>query len=207
MQPTEVHAEEQDPTYDHDLLGPQLEEIQFQFVTLLDRVQTLSSQQRRNQSLEEAGMFLKRALSCISITSEDDSGEWLNEIDWKAFGQRLVQRRDAVKMQQKELAVAVGVSSQTIRNIESAFKRPGRDLLLRLLAVPELKLRVSDITGEHKATLVPTLWMAPHYDPHKMATSMFGKLNGTGDSLEQSTAYLDSRSTVDWLAISSDQAS
>lgn len=204
MQPlAESPSADHDPSYEQDLIRPQIEDIQFQMVTLLDKIQTLSSQHRKNQSLEESSMFLKRALSCISVATEDEDSDWLHTIDWKAFGQRLVQRRDAIKMQQKELAAVVGVSSQTIRNIEGATKRPGRDLLLRLLAVPELKLRVSDITGEHKATLVPTLWLAPHYDPHKLATNMFTKLNGTGDSLEQSTAYFDSRSAADWLSISS----
>ena len=191
-------------TYDPHDWRSDVEDTESQMLTLLRRLQELSMRRPGNVNLEESIMFQQRALSCLSAaTAQDDEKDWLDEIDWKSFGLRLVQRRDTANLQQKELANMVGVTAQTIRNIETATKRPSRDLLFRLLSIPELNLRVSDITGEeNRPTLIPTSWLAPQYDPHKMLTELIAKLNGTGDALEQTTAYLDSRSATDWLSIS-----
>lgn len=182
----------------------QVAEAQGQLVALLDGLQTLAGQHKKHFNLVEGIVFLKRALNCINRTCEQDGEDWPHEMDWRDFGQRLRDRRRSARLQQKELATLVGVTAQTIRNIEGASKRPSRDLFLRLLAVPELNLHVSDITGDDApSAFVPTSWLAPQYDPIKMLGAMFAKLNGSGDSLEQSTAYLDSRSAADWLDIAS----
>ena len=198
------HSEQAHKTHGHHDWRSEVGDIEGQMLALLTRLQDLSASRPGNLNLEESIMFQQRALSCLSAATEhDDEKDWLEEIDWKSFGLRLVQRRDAANMHQKELAGLVGVTAQTIRNIESAAKRPSRELLFRLLSIPELNLRVSDITGEeNRPTLIPTSWLAPQYDPHKMLTDLIAKLNGTGDALEQTTAYLDSRSAADWLSIS-----
>lgn len=181
----------------------QIEAIQHQMVALLSRLQNYNNQFGSNPSIDESEMYLQQALSCISVANEDEAENWLDDIDWKAFGNRLVQRRNAASMQQKELASLVGVTPQTIRNIESATKRPSRELLLKLLGIPQLRLRVSDLTGEsHQPAIVATSWFAPKYDPMAMITDMQAKLNGSGDSLEQTTAYLDPQSASDWLSFS-----
>lgn len=182
----------------------EVESMEELMMTMLKRLQNLAMLRPGNLNIEEGILFQQRALTCLSSATEhDDEKNWLDEIDWKAFGLRLVQKRDAAKMQQKELANLVGVTAQTIRNLEMAAKRPSRELLFRLLAIPELNLKIGDITGEeNKPTLIPTSWLAPQYDPHKMLTDLITKINGTGDALEQSTAYLDSRSAADWLSFS-----
>ena len=182
----------------------EVESMEELMMTMLKRLQNLAMLRPGNLNIEEGILFQQRALTCLSSATEhDDEKNWLDEIDWKAFGLRLVQKRDAAKMQQKELANLVGVTAQTIRNLEMAAKRPSRELLFRLLAIPELNLKIGDITGEeNKPTLIPTSWLAPQYDPHKMLTDMATMLNGSGDALEQTTAYLDSRSAADWLSIS-----
>jgi transcriptional regulator with XRE-family HTH domain len=179
----------------------QIEEIQNQMVALLSRLQNFSTQFGDNLNVEESEMLLQQALNRISVATEDEREDWLDEIDWKAFGNRLVQRRTSAMIQQKELANLVGVTPQTIRNIESATKRPSRELLIKLLTVTQLRLRVSDITGDSHPDLVATSWFALNYDPMAMMTDMKAKINGSGDSLEQSTAYLDSQSAEDWLSI------
>ena len=183
----------------------EVESMEELMMTMLKRLQNLAMLRPGNLNIEEGILFQQRALTCLSSATEhDDEKNWLDEIDWKAFGLRLVQKRDAAKMQQKELANLVGVTAQTIRNLEMAAKRPSRELLFRLLAVPELNLKIGDITGEeNKPTLIPTSWLAPQYDPQKLMTDMVATLNGSGDALEQTTAYLDSRSAIDFLTIAS----
>lgn len=197
----EVSESEQ---YESDDWQVEIQAVHEKMMETLNRLQRLAAQRPGSLSIEESILFQQRALTSLSAASEDsDETNWLNEIDWKAFGLRLVQRRDAARMHQKELAALLDVTTQTIRNLEIAARRPSRDLLFRLLAIPELKLQISDITGEeNKPTLIPTSWLAPQYDPHKMLTDMAAMLNGSGDALEQTTAYLDSRSAADWLSIS-----
>lgn len=182
----------------------EIEDIETQMLEMVGRLKQLSINWPGNLHLEESILYQQRALASLSTVAETpDDMDQFGQVDWKAFGLRLLQHREAAKMQQKELAGLLNVSALTVRNIESAAKRPGRDLLFRLLAIPELNLTISDLTGdENKPRLIPTSWLAPQYDPHKMLVEMAAKLNGSGDTLEQTTAYLDSRSAADWLSIS-----
>ena len=182
----------------------EIEDIEMRMLDLLTRLKRLSGEWPGNLHLEESILYQHRALTSLSTVSETpDEKDLLGQIDWKAFGLRLIQHRELAKMQQKELAGLLNVTPQTIRNIEIAAKRPSRDLLFRLLAITELNLKISDIIGEdNRPKLIPTSWLAPQYDPHKMLTDLVTKLNGTGDALEQTTAYLDSRSAADWLSFS-----
>ena len=182
----------------------EIEEIETQMLEMVGRLKQLSINWPGNLHLEESILYQQRALASLSTVAETpDDMDQFGQVDWKAFGLRLLQHREAAKMQQKELAGLLNVSALTVRNIESAAKRPGRDLLFRLLAIPELNLTISDLTGdENKPRLIPTSWLAPQYDPHKMLTDLVARLNGMGDALEQTTAYLDSRSAADWLSFS-----
>ncbi len=110
----------------------EVESMEELMMTMLKRLQNLAMLRPGNLNIEEGILFQQRALTCLSSATEhDDEKNWLDEIDWKAFGLRLVQKRDAAKMQQKELANLVGVTAQTIRNLEMAAKRPSRELLFR----------------------------------------------------------------------------
>ncbi len=182
----------------------EIADIETQMLELIGRLKQLAIGWPGNLHLEESILYQQRALTSLSTVAETpDEKDLLSQVDWKAFGLRLIQHREAAKMQQKELAGLLNVTALTIRNIESAAKRPSRDLLFRLLAIPELNLKISDLTGEDsKSRLVPTSWLAPQYDPHRLLTEMVAKLNGSGDTLEQTTAYLDSKSAADWLSIS-----
>lgn len=182
----------------------EIADIEAQMLELIGRLKQLAIGWPGNLHLEESILYQQRALTSLSTVAETpDEKDLLSQVDWKAFGLRLIQHREAAKMQQKELAGLLDVTPLTIRNIESAAKRPSRDLLFRLLAIPELNLKISDLTGEDsKSRLVATSWVAPQYDPHKMLVEMAAKLNGSGDTMEQTTAYLDSRSAADYLSIS-----
>ena len=114
----------------------EVESMEELMMTMLKRLQNLAMLRPGNLNIEEGILFQQRALTCLSSATEhDDEKNWLDEIDWKAFGLRLVQKRDAAKMQQKELANLVGVTAQTIRNLEMAAKRPSRELLLSLIHI------------------------------------------------------------------------
>jgi len=182
----------------------EIADIEAQMLELIGRLKQLAIGWPGNLHLEESILYQQRALTSLSTVAEmPDEKDLLSQVDWKAFGLRLIQHREAAKLQQKELAGLLNVTPLTIRNIESAAKRPSRDLLFRLLAIPELNLKISDLTGEDSKTrLVSTSWVAPQYDPHKMLVEMAAKLNGSGDTMEQTTAYLDSRSAADYLSIS-----
>ena len=180
-----------------------LEDIQNRMVALLNSLQTYSEQHGEGMvDVEESEMFLQQALSRISVGTEAENEHWLDDIDWKEFGKRFSNRAKEAGIQQKELAGLVGVTPQTIRNIWTAKKKPSRELMLKLLAVPRLRLRVSDIVGDAQPALVTTSWFATEYDPRQMIMDMRAKILGSGDSLEQSTAYLDPQSAADWLSIS-----
>lgn len=162
--------------------------------------QALAADYPKNTGLQSCLMFLERSLASIS---DNDEGwaEPAPNIDWVAFGETLKTRRIQADLGQKELAHLADVSPAMIRFIETAQKRPSRMLLLRLLALEPLNLNLEDVLGDSgKEGVIPTLWAAPHYDPRQLMTELIERLNGSGCSLEQTTAYLDYPSAAGWLA-------
>ena len=99
------------------------------------------------------------------------------------------------------------ISDGMIRAIEAGLRRPSREVLLRLLAAPQLGLRLEEIASDSANDgVVPTSWLAPHYNPSAMISEMVEQLNGAGGSLEQTTAYLDYQSAKDCLDIFNSQS-
>jgi len=154
----------------------------------------------KNGGIQECLLFLQKALTSISDEDEVWPDPSVN-IDWTEFGRILKLRRQQARLGQKEVAELVDVSESMVRFIEAGQKRPSRKLLLRLLALPQLNLHLDDLLGESgQPGVIPTLWMSPQYDPRQLITALVERLNGSGCSLEQTTAYLDATSAVDWLA-------
>ena len=161
--------------------------------------QSLVDRFEKNSNYADCLLFLQRALACIN--EEDSQGlEHLGKIDWVAFGKTLRRHRLQAQLAIKELADMVEVSESMIRHIESGEKRPSSRLLLRLLALAPLNLRPEDLQAESSQPgVVPTLWLAPQYEPRQLITELAKRLNGPGCALEQTTAYLDYQSAADWL--------
>jgi len=161
--------------------------------------QSLVDRFEKNSNYADCLLFVKRALACIN--EEEEQGlEHLGKIDWVAFGKTLRRHRAQAKLVVKEVADMVEVSESMIRHIESGEKRPGSRLLLRLLALAPLNLRPEDLQAESSQPgVVPTLWLAPEYEPRQLITELTKRLNGPGCALEQTTAYLDYQSAADWL--------
>lgn len=166
---------------------------------LVSHTHRLAVQFPKNGGISECLQLLKKARASIS---EEDEG-WPSpdvKIDWVAFGKTLKLRRRTAKLGLKELADMADISASMIRAVESAEKRPSRNLLRSLLMVPRLNLRLDDIMGDNSSdSVIPTVWFAPHYDPRQMTIDLVSQLNGAGCSLEQTTAYLDNQSADDWL--------
>lgn len=150
---------------------------------------------------QDAIHFVQKALTLVG--DPDDSTE-AGPVDWPTFAARLRERRMAAKMSQEGLAEKLGVTATTIRNIESQRRRPGRGLMLKLLSVPGLDLRVTDIELDAEqsqgTTWTPTSWFAPKYDPVAMLSDMVEILNGEGGQVEQTLLYFDPQSAADWMA-------
>lgn len=176
-----------------------LERVQVKLVEALHELQKGGVAPAANAA--EAIRCVQKALTLLG--DSDDSSE-LGPIDWPAFATRLRERREAAELSQEALAELVGVSSTTIRNLERQRKRPGRGLMLKLLAVPQLNLRVSDIELDSVlspgVTWTPTSWFAPRYDPVAMVSDMVEVLNGEGGQVEQTLLYFDPQSASDWMA-------
>ena len=182
-----------------------MEQVQVKLVEALHELQKVASAPVRN--LPDALRFVQKALTLLG--DPEDSSE-LGPVDWTAFAIRLQERRRLAKLSQSFIAERVGVTATTIRNIESQRRRPGRGLMLKLLAVPELGLRVSDIELDAEHSLgtawTPTSWFAPKYDPVAMMSDMVEILNGEGGQVEQTLLYFDPQSAADWMATSSSPA-
>jgi transcriptional regulator with XRE-family HTH domain len=176
-----------------------VERVQVKLVEALHELQKGGAAAAAN--LSEAIRCVQKALTLLG--DPDDSGE-LGPVDWLAFATRLRERREDAELSQEALAELVGVSSTTIRNLERQRKRPGRGLMLKLLAVPQLNLRVSDIELDAELSpaggWTPTSWFAPKYDPAAMVSDMVEVLNGEGGQVEQTLLYFDPQSASDWMA-------
>ncbi len=165
------------------------------------QARSLAERYEKNSGIQECLIFLQRALA--SISDEDESWPEPVNVDWTEFGKILKHRRQQARLGQKEVADLVDVSESMIRFVEAAQKRPSRKLLLRLLALPALNLNLDDLVSPtDQDGVIPTLWLAPHYDPHQLITEFVERLNGSGCSLEQTSAYLDYSSSAGWLATS-----
>ena len=176
-----------------------LEQIQVKLVEALHEMQKDTESPIRN--LRDSIRFVQKALTLVG--DPDDITE-VGPVDWAAFAALLRDRRNAAKMSQEVLAEKVDVTATMIRHIETQRRRPGRGLMLKLLAVPELDLRVSDIELDAEQSSgtawTPTSWFAPKYDPVAMVSDMVEILNGEGGQVEQTLLYFDPQSAADWIA-------
>jgi transcriptional regulator with XRE-family HTH domain len=123
----------------------------------------------------------------------------------KEFGDAVARARKEAGLSPMQLAKRAGISERTVRNVEQATNIPTHATILRLLSVREMGLSLDQVpwmTGP-EVTLgsAPNCWLAPGYDPLKMFIELFEIVNGRGGSLEQTYAYLDHRSAVNWYQL------
>ena len=189
------------PTQDsalEDSVG-QLSRVQNKLVDTLHALQLLPP-----HLVKDHNRAVRAIQEALTLVGDTDDSEAIGPIDWVKFGDRLLQRRTAAALTQEWLADRVGVTATTIRQLEHHNRKARRSLMLKLLAVPELNLRVSDIelSAEMSAgyRLTPTSWLGPTYDPVGMVTELAETLNGQSGQLEQTLVYIDHHSAKDWMA-------
>jgi transcriptional regulator with XRE-family HTH domain len=188
------------PTQDsalEDSVG-QLSRVQNKLVDTLHALQLLPP-----HLVKDHNRAVRAIQEALTLVGDTDDSEAIGPIDWVKFGDRLLQRRTAAGLTQEWLADRVGVTATTIRQLEHHNRKARRSLMLKLLAVPELNLRVSDIelSAEMSAgyRLTPTSWLGPTYDPVGMVTELAETLNGQSGQLEQTLVYIDPQSAKDWM--------
>ena len=83
---------------------------------------------------------------------------------------------------------------------------PSRNALLALCTVPDLKLVPNEITTlpatrEQGHRLAPNWHVSPGFDSVSMLTEFTNQINGGGGAIEQTHAYLDHKSALDWIQL------
>lgn len=120
----------------------------------------------------------------------------------------LRQRREEAGFTQVELAQKVGISDGLLKNIESGRRRLTAKTLRKLLSVPELRLE-----SIHLNPTTPLLqqraeplnwWVAPQLDAVSMLEEFKLRLGSYGGPIEQTFAYLDAESALDYYTMTSD---
>ena len=176
----------------------QLSRVQSKLVDTLHSLQLLPP-----HLVKDHNRAVRAIQEALTLVGDTDDSEAIGPIDWVKFGERLLQRRTAAALTQEWLADRVGVTATTIRQLEHHTRKARRSLMLKLLAVPELNLRVSDIelSAEMSAGYrhTPTSWLGMTYDPVSMVTQLSETLNGQSGQLEQTLVYIDHQSAKDWL--------
>lgn len=122
------------------------------------------------------------------------------------FGDVLRHHRDEAKLTQEQLADYSGLSLSYVRKLEQGSKPPSRNVLLALCSVPDLKLVPTEITSlpavrEYSYRLAPNWYVSPNFDSVQMLHDFAQQLNGGGCAIEQTYAYMDHKSAMDWISL------
>lgn len=152
-----------------------------------------------------AAPLIQLALAVLSQGDSSHDPMTLGPERLEAFAAVLRDKRRAAGLGQEQLAKLASVSKRTIYNIEAARQAPSRATLCRLLAVPALRLHVSDFSSDITAdpAWAPNCWFASRYDPSQLQADMVQLLNGPGGQLEQTYLYLEPASANDYMALCS----
>jgi transcriptional regulator with XRE-family HTH domain len=143
---------------------------------------------------------------CLALLSEDDASReplGLEPERLAEFAATLRYRRKGAGLSREKLAELAGISPRTIYNVETARQAPSRVTLCRLLAVPSLRMHVSDFSRDITTDPAwsPNSWFAPRYDPSQLMADMLHLLNGPGGQLEQTYLYIEPQSANDYMQL------
>lgn len=118
------------------------------------------------------------------------------------FGQLLRRRRKRLGWSIQDVADRTGLTTNTLRNLETGRTAPAPDSMERLLNVRELEFGVAEHAGPlTPIELQPNTYLPLRYDPSDMAQDLRIAVNGPGGTLEQSLLYVDNQSAADYLAV------
>ena len=124
----------------------------------------------------------------------------------KRFADLLRQHREDAGLTQLQLAQFAGLSLSLIRKLEQGSTHPTRSALLALCSVAELKLLPSEATihatvKEISHRHAPNWYIPPGFDSVAMMSELAQQMNSSGGTLEQTYAYLDHKSALDWIQL------
>lgn len=124
----------------------------------------------------------------------------------RRFGDILRQHRDEAGLTQEQLAEYSGLSLSLLRKLEQGTMFPSRNALLGLCSVPDLKLVPKEITSlpaskEQAHRLAPNWYVSPGFDSVAMLGELSKQLNGGSGAIEQTHAYLDHKSALDFISL------
>lgn len=117
-------------------------------------------------------------------------------------------RRLALRMSLEALGKRIGVSASTLKQIERGVRPPSRKTLLLLQNAVELELNLEGFLAQPASTPIAgsslNCYIAPGYEPVKMVMELSETLNGPGGYLEQTSAYLEHQSALQYLRMAND---
>lgn len=171
--------------------------------------------------------MLRLALQKKARTEKGDSARWrtalnkLQEVSSLLSARGVVpersdligilrQRREEAGFTQVELAQKVGISDGLLKNIESGRRRLTAKTLRKLLGVPELRLESIQLNPSaappSRSLRAEPLnwWVAPQFDAVNMLEEFKLRLDSDGGAIEQTFAYLDAESALDYYTMTSD---
>jgi transcriptional regulator with XRE-family HTH domain len=162
-------------------------------------------------------------LERLSRTERGDSARWrglLNEVkalsaklqgdtrsrDLSEFPAILREHREAAGLTQKELAELSGLSVELIRGMEAGRKRATAASVRQLQKVGALRLDSGHLLPRkaHGCAEALNCWIAPNFDAVDMLRDLKRSVLSGGGRIEQTFAYLDPQSALDWWDISND---
>ena len=156
----------------------------------------------RKEEHEQIIALQKQVLQLLHIHFAPDGEANGNQ----RFGDVLRHHRDEAKLTQEQLADYSGLSLSYVRKLEQGSKLPSRNVLLALCSVPDLKLVPTEITSlpaarEYSYRLAPNWYVSPNFDSVQMLHDFAQQLNGGGCAIEQTYAYMDHKSAMDWISL------
>lgn len=169
------------------------------------------------QTLHDISHFVDVKSRLVSgLPSRRDAG--LSRETLLQFGKLLKDRRLQARLSRAALGKKTGLSEATIKFIETARTRPTRGTLLRLMAVDALQLTWADLailrelplpidhshaasTLEQQPAGTMNWYVTPGYDGVRLVEDLARFLQGAGGLVEQTSAYLDHHSALDYMAM------
>lgn len=215
------------PAQEHEEWAAQVEQRQSlasQARALVGQIQAVASGGSNTQQtawLEhiEALADLVRFAECPDPQASIPRRKLVTLQQLRAFGALLRDRRNAAGFSRMDLARRAKISDATIKFIETARHPPSRATLIRLLAVPELKLTWENVPGKLgdapssgialDSDRVPpatepaclNCYVTPMLEPVQLIADLGRCLNGSGGLIDPASVYLDHQSAAGYLAI------
>lgn len=184
-------------TESHADLGNEIASLSARLSKLIADVQVVAA---RHKTATRLSSFAQRLTEAQRTLDGGDKPLDESQVDWLTFAAVLKRHRKAAGLGQKELGARIGVSTSYVRAFESGTRRPTVRVLMRLLSVQALGISLDDL-APRTAGVHPSIWLAPEYDPRELLADLCERLSGSGCSLEQTYAYLDTQCASDYLAL------